>query len=426
MNGPGRGGSERPSSSAPDSIESIIAASAANRSTTAQRRSRRALGVSIAVTVVWLVAVTIGGGWGRVADHWAAALTMVFGSFVAGSTPQGGGAVAFPVFTKILSVPTEVARSFSLMIQTVGMGAAGLAILLSGRTIVTNALKVLMPVTIASFLIANRLLADNDAPFAPSTVPGPYVKVSFTVVLAAMAAVVALTYRQQILVRRSDLPPLNGRALTALVIGGIVGGVASSLVGSGADVATYIVVVVLLGVNPRVGVPTSVLLMASVSIVGFIDLGLIDGQMLLERVGDQIVAVGGDPISPLPAAEADLAGMWLAAVPIVAWGAPLGSLLASRATDRQLVGFVVALALAEVISTIIFLEPLRTDPALAAFGIIGLIAATGGLAYLQRNRVSVLGLPAIDGSESFGRSDLDVGRGFRRQLEDRSDEGDGR
>ncbi len=118
--------------------------------------------------------------------------------------------------------------------------------------------------------------------------------------------------------------------------------------------------------------------------------------------------------------------MWLAAVPIVAWGAPLGSLLASRATDRQLVGFVVALALAEVISTIIFLEPLRTDPALAAFGIIGLIAATGGLAYLQRNRVSVLGLPAIDGSESFGRSDLDVGRGFRRQLEDRSDEGDGR
>ncbi len=406
--------------SGPESIESIIAASAANRSSAAQRRSRRAFGVSVAITIVWLVAVTVGGGWARVVDHWEAALTMVFGSFVAGSTPQGGGAVAFPVFTKILSIPTEVARSFSLMIQTVGMGAAGLAILLSGRSIVTAALKVLLPVTIASFLIANRLLADGETAFSPSTVPGPYVKVSFTVVLAAMAAVVALTYRQQILVRRSDLPPLNGRAVAALVVAGIVGGIASSLVGSGADVATYIVVVVLLGVNPRVGVPTSVLLMAAVSIVGFVDLGLIDGQLLLERSGDEIIAIGGEPIEPLPADRADLAGMWLAAIPVVAWGAPLGSLLASRVSDRQLVGFVVFLALTEVVSTIVFLEPLRTDPALAVFGLVGLVAATGGLAYLQRNRVRVLGLPAIDGSESFGRSDLDVGKGFRRQLEEES------
>ncbi len=376
--------------------------------------------MSIAITVIWLVAVTIGGGWGRVVDHWEAALTMVFGSFVAGSTPQGGGAVAFPVFTKILSIPTEVARSFSIMIQTVGMGAAGLAILLSGRAIVTKALKIMLPVTVVSFLVANRVLADGDLPFAPATVPGPYVKVSFTVVLAAMAAVVALTYRQQILVRRSDLPPLNARATSALVIGGIVGGVASSLVGSGADVATYIVVVVLLGVNPRVGVPTSVLLMAAVSIVGFVDLGLIDGQLLLERSGDQIVAIGGQSITPLAADQADLTGMWLAAIPVVAWGAPLGSLLASRVSDRQLVGFVVFLALTEVVSTVVFLEPLRTDPALAIYGIAGLLAATGGLAYLQRNRVSVLGLPAIDGSESFGRSDLDVGKGFRRQLEEDS------
>lgn len=228
-------------------VEDVIAASAANRADSTKRRSRRALGVSVAITVIWLIAVTASGQWARVVDHWAAAVTMVFGSFVAGSTPQGGGAVAFPVFTKLLNIPTEVARSFSLLIQTVGMGAASLAILFSKRTIATSALKILAPVTVATFLVANRLLTDGSLPYSPATVPSAYVKVSFTVVLAAMAAVVAMTYRQQILVRRSELPPLTPRVGAALVFFGIVGGVAASLVGSGADVATYIIVVVLLG-----------------------------------------------------------------------------------------------------------------------------------------------------------------------------------
>lgn len=397
-------------------VEDVIAASAANRADSNRRRSRRALGVSIAITMGWIVAVTIAGQWGRVVDHWAAAVTMVFGSFVAGSTPQGGGAVAFPVFTKILDIPTEVARSFSLVIQTAGMGAASLAILLSKRTIATSALKILAPVTVGTFLIANRALVDSSAPFLPSMVPSAYVKVSFTVVLAAMAAVVAMTYRQQILVRRSELPPITGRVAAALVFFGIVGGVAASLVGSGADVATYIIVVVLLGVNPRVGVPTSVLLMTIVSIVGFVDFGLLEGQLLLERSGDEIVAIGGQAIDPLPSAQFDLTGMWLAAVPVVAWGAPLGSLVASRVTDRQLVSFVVTLALAEVISTVLFLEPLRTDLGLALFGGIGLVAVTGGLLLLQRHRVAILGLPPIDESESFVRGGLDVGTRFREQL----------
>lgn len=366
--------------------------------------------------MIWLVAVTVLGLGGRVAEQWAAAVTMVFGSFVAGSTPQGGGAVAFPVFTKLLDIPTEVARSFSLVIQTVGMGAASLAILLSRRPVVTSALKVLAPITVVTFLIANRLLVNDAQPFGPSTVPSSYVKVSFTVVLAAMAAVVALTYRQQILVRRSELPPMTVRVLGALACAGVIGGLAASLVGSGADVATYIVVVVLLGVNPRVGVPTSVLVMTIVSIVGFIDFGLIDGQLLLERSGDQIVALGGQPIDPLPSDRFDLTAMWLAAVPVVAWGAPLGSLVASRVTDRQLVSFVVFLAVAEVLSTVFFLEPLRTDRWLTVFGVVGLVTVTGGLILLQRNRVRILGLPPIDETESFVRGDLDVGARFREQL----------
>ena len=55
---------------------------------------------------------------------------MVFGSFVAGATSMGGGAVAFPVLTKLLAVAPENAKLFSLAIQSVGMTSASFTIVL--------------------------------------------------------------------------------------------------------------------------------------------------------------------------------------------------------------------------------------------------------------------------------------------------------
>ena len=47
-------------------------------------------------------------------SNWPVALTMVFGSFIAGATSEGGGAIAFPVFTKVLHVSPTDAKVFSL------------------------------------------------------------------------------------------------------------------------------------------------------------------------------------------------------------------------------------------------------------------------------------------------------------------------
>ena len=46
-------------------------------------------------------------------------ITMIFGSLVAGSTPVGGGAVAFPVMVLFIKLSAEDGRDFSLMIQSV-------------------------------------------------------------------------------------------------------------------------------------------------------------------------------------------------------------------------------------------------------------------------------------------------------------------
>jgi uncharacterized membrane protein YfcA len=55
-------------------------------------------------------------------------LAMIFGSMIAGSTPLGGGVVAFPVTVLILNFTPRQGRDFSLLIQSVGMTAASFLI----------------------------------------------------------------------------------------------------------------------------------------------------------------------------------------------------------------------------------------------------------------------------------------------------------
>ena len=67
------------------------------------------LALGATVFVVWFV---LGGDRAlqAVANHWQVSLTMVFGSLVGGGTSEGGGAIAFPVMTKVLAVPAPQAR----------------------------------------------------------------------------------------------------------------------------------------------------------------------------------------------------------------------------------------------------------------------------------------------------------------------------
>ena len=176
-------------------IDAILGDAKSARKSGEKRRALSAHAVSIAVTVGWLIYVTGWSHWERAIDNWISALTMVFGSFVAGATPQGGGAVAFPVFTKGLEIPSEVARSFSLCIQMVGMACTSAAILIRRRRIEASVYRIAAPVAVVGFLIGYFLLSDRDLPFAPSELPGAYVKVSFTLLIAAMACVTYLGYR---------------------------------------------------------------------------------------------------------------------------------------------------------------------------------------------------------------------------------------
>lgn len=395
-----------------------------------------AFAVSVAITITWIAYVSAAGHWGRVLDNWVAAVTMVFGSFVAGSTPQGGGAVAFPVFTKALEIPAEVARTFSLAIQAIGMTAASLAIIINRRRVEWKAAAIGFPVAAVAFVLAVWLLGDGSKPFRPSIIPGPYVKVTFTLVVGAMALIAYLGSRIAVREVQLSLPALNRRTYSALVILATIGGVASALTGSGADVFLFLYLAILLGVDPKVGVPTSVIVMTGVSLVGTLLLGVFDGQLsiALSADGSSVAAVGGiavadiggasGPVSPLfgvgtplDAGKADLFGLWLAAAPVVAWGAPLGSWVATKLRTRQLVAFVTFLAVTEIVSTVVFVEELRTNPALATFALVGAVVVGGALLWLSRHRLSFFDLAGLAADRSLSREHLDVSEDYGAVLE---------
>ena len=72
--------------------------------------------------------MSVSNSWHLFKDFWPISLTMTLGSIVAGATAEGGAAIAFPVFTKVLHIPAPDARTFGLMIQSVGMTMAAVMI----------------------------------------------------------------------------------------------------------------------------------------------------------------------------------------------------------------------------------------------------------------------------------------------------------
>lgn len=362
----------------------LIHSARTQRSGAARRGQQRSVRVGFSIIVLWACAVLATGQTDRVLDNLAAAFTMMFGSFVAGSTPQGGGAVAFPVFTKLLGVSEADARTFSLSIQAIGMGSAALIIVLTGRKVDHAALRLTVPASIGGFLAGSLLFTT----FVP---PAAYLKVAFTLVVVAAGAATWRSRRASVVEQRSAAN-LNTRVVRhAIILTSILGGAASALFGSGADVAVYLLLTIVLGVRPSIGVATSVVTMASVSIVGFA-LALITGQ-LTPGVGD----VHGT----------DVFGMWLAAVPVVVAGAPLGSWFASRATTDTLSSFIAGLAIIELTSTAVFLEPLRTDPTLAAFAVVGLAGTVMGVSKMMvlRERLACAESPTL---RTLRRGDLEM------------------
>lgn len=216
--------------------------------------SKHFIGVSILVAItVWTVWLTLIGpsrALSNLIANWEAAVTMIFGSMVAGGTSMGGGAVAFPVFTKLLHVPLNEAKVFSLAIQSVGMSAASLTIVamktkVEWRFIRWASLGGVLGIIWGSFFLAPVLSPE-------------VIKMSFTMIVTSFGVVLLALNRTQ---RRRNLVITfwgNQERVIATAVG-MLGGVISGLLGSGIDIFCFSVMVLLFGLCEKVSTPTSVI-----------------------------------------------------------------------------------------------------------------------------------------------------------------------
>lgn len=309
---------------------------------------RAAVGCTIAVgvPVLWLLASNP-RGLQAVTDHWEITATMMAGSFIGGATPEGGGAVGFPVLTKVLEVPPETARLFTFAIQTVGMGSATVWIVTTRSPMDRRTLLIALPPSCLCAVLCTLFLAD--------ALSGNTVRLIFTMIVLAMAlALIVQSVRQP----RTDQhgAPVHRRSFWVLAIAGAIGGIFTGFAGVGTDTVLFIVLVLLYRVRETIATATTVALMSVTSAVAF-SANVVRGRF-----------------------TGDVVDYWLAAVPVVAAGGVLGAYCCTRIPPLLLRYALLVLIAVEVVSTFLIL-PMQAST--IGFVTIATMALTTGLVVMS-------------------------------------------
>ncbi len=268
---------------------------------------------------VWGTLIVTQGWWDRVAEHWPIAVAMAIGSYVAGSTPMGGGTVGFPVLVLLFDQPAEFGRQFSFLIQSIGMTSAAIYLASSRRSMAVRVMVWAAITSAISLTLTHYLLYP--------IVAGSVVKLTFACIWGGFGLVTLVKLKE--LLAHHHAPTLGARSDAVLGISaGIVGGVASGMTGVGIDMVIYTALVLIYRADLRPAIATSVVLMAWNSIVGSA-LCLIDGSV-----------------------DAEVFSNWLAASPIVLFGAPIGAFMVARIPRGPTLVFVSILCVLQLIWTL--------------------------------------------------------------------------
>jgi uncharacterized membrane protein YfcA len=269
------------------------------------------------IYVAWFSYMFTANRWELFQEYWPISLTMSLGSFVAGITAEGSAAVVFPIFTKMLHIPTGDTRTFILMIRAVGMTMA--AVMIYAQRVKT------LPQVIG-WVSLGGILGQIIGTYLFS-IPNPYPKILFTFVATAFGVALIISRWLIKWSPRSELPGWNSRYRAIFFIVGVLGGSFAAQTGSGIDMLTFIVLTLAFGMNEKISTPTTVTIMGLNSVVGF----------FLHGVVSQDIGIAWN--------------YWLVAVPIVIVGAPLGAYFAASVHRDNIIKFLLFLIGMEFVTT---------------------------------------------------------------------------
>ena len=276
----------------------------------------------IIVSCIWYFVFMRNIGFKSYLTNYPIPLTMVGGGFVSGFTICGGGAVSFPVFCKLLKLDPMMARDFALGIQSFGMTCASITIVIKK---IPYEKRVAVFCTAGSFL---GLLLGNL--FIVPNISSENMKLIFSILVAAFGVSLILkNFATKVNKIVYDyLPEITVKSDIILFSIGIIGGLFTSVLGTGADIIAFSIVTILFKVSEKVLNPTSDIIMALSSIMGL-------AMRLLFFGGIHPDAAAGFPL----------------AIPVVVVMAPVGAVVASKINRLLVVKFLLLFILVDIIST---------------------------------------------------------------------------
>ena len=296
----------------------------------AEKLRRTGFGVSFLFFGIWFIGMLFWGDFRLFARQWPSTLMMIFGSLVGGATCQGGSAIAFPVITKVFRLRPELARGFGFAIQSAGMTAASVFILVRRIPIYPRAVFWGLAAGVPGLLL-------GDITVVPLFSAEP-VRIFFTCLEVTFFISAWYAYRK--IEPVDDALALADTGKTARVwlpILCFLGGFFSSLVVTGLDMLLYSTLCLALGAEERRATASCVVVTGGLSVVG------------------AATAVSQHAIPPI------VREMWLAAVPVVVFGAPLGALICSKMSRRAMLLTLGFLVLIETGSTLVLMPPSSTN-----------------------------------------------------------------
>lgn len=278
----------------------------------------------VLVYVTWLYVTVSNDLWPLFQKGWTMTVTMVLGAFVAGSTTLGGGAVAFPVMTLVLQLDSSIARDFSLMIQSIGMTAALWGIFYQ-RIVVDMTAFVYCGLGGAIGVVLGFL-------FVAHRVPSNFTAMFFVSFWLSFAIALYMVNRNAL---RKTVSTIGNPDRTSVKVGlvcvGVLGGVVTSMTGSGLDIVSFSALTLLFRMSENSATPTCVSLMGVNTVVGTVVKAFLFGM---------------DPQA------VDL--VWFA-FPVVVVMAPVGAFVASFLHRKMLALWVYVLCTIQFISAYIVL-----------------------------------------------------------------------
>lgn len=274
---------------------------------------------------LWLFYIICNQTYPDFISNYFMSFTMLFASLIAGASSEGGGAVAFPVMTLLYDISPKVARDFSLIIQTFGMGCAAYTIF---RNKIPVALNYIFVALAGSFCGQALGFLFFEQIFSPVLL-----KISFTSLWMSFALVLFLQLKKP--VKTIDDVVLTHVNLFGLLFFSILGGIFTALTGSGVDILTYSFAVLFLGISEKKATPSSVVIMAVSSFSAVILKGFLPG----------VSAISSEAIS-----------YWLVCVPVVIFGAPLGALVISFCSRAVIIYLLQISIIVQFIYSLIILD----------------------------------------------------------------------